>query len=472
MTGSRIIHGVVVIALGVLIGCGQQNTPMRMLDDMRRQGLINDDPNQPMPTLDGTEAGADASPQISTEKLQGSGALSLDDLLQAADELNPRLVAARSRIGMAGAEAWQASLYPNPTFGVESENIRPSDGGFGVSETKLSIAQPIIVSDRRTAGVAAAKSRMDAERLALEALRREIHGKVRREATEITFLRRAITLHNELRDLTDRTVNIAETRFEAKAAPESEAIRARVEANTLAIRIQRLEGELAEARERLAALLGGYQVDASRIQTDLLADPMAGDLPTLYTLKQSVRDSHPSIRSKQAQVRTAQRNIELEQARRNEDITARLAAGVNHADDEAVVQAGIGIPLPIFDENQGNVLRARFELIRARKQASATTNELLGALGEAYHACTSAVQRYEQFQKKILNDASRAYDQATTGYEAGHLAFVDLLDAQRTLIDARIAELELLRAANMAQADLHAIVGQSLNRKKPQGDRQ
>ncbi len=45
------------------------------------------------------------------------------------------------------------------------------------------------------------------------------------------------------------------------------------------------------------------------------------------------------------------------------------------------------------------------------------------------------------------------------------LAFLDLLDAQRTLAQARVARLELMRELAAAQADLHGILGESLQTK-------
>lgn len=454
----------------MLFGCSRNTEALRVLDDLRRDGLIDDNPREPAPIVRVKTSVAGQDNADASRMLPDDGALTLHDLLAEADQRNPQLAVARARIGMAGADAWQASLYPNPTLGVESENVRPSEGGFGVSETTVRVSQPIIVSDRRTAGVAAARKRMNAERLSLAALRREIHGKVRRVVTELLYLRQAIALREQLRALASRTVDIAETRFEARAAPESEAIRARVEANSLTIDIEWLKGERDQAAERLAVLLGGKAIDVSRIAMDQSIDRVDSVALSLDELKKAIRESHPTILAGQARVESRQQNVQLQRARRQRDITAQFGAGINHADDEGFIEAGLGVPLPVFDENQGRVLRARFEVMLAQRELQSTVDELNGAIGEAYHAWQSADTRLTQFQNQILDDAKRAYVQAKTGYEAGHLPFVDLLDAQRTLVNARIAELDLRRAAGLAAADIHAIVGLSLHLEKQQGD--
>jgi cobalt-zinc-cadmium efflux system outer membrane protein len=446
-------------AAGGLAGCARDREGVRILESMRRDGLILDDGVEVAPA----SPAPDDAPAWPPE-----GEVSLAMLLEAADRFNPRLAAARAEIGAAGGQAWQAGLYPNPTIGIESENVRPSDGGFGTSETTFGVEQPIIVGGRREAAVATAEAGVVAARWELERLRREIHGRVRREVTEILHLRRALALHRELRDLANRTSEIARTRFDARAAPESEAIRARVEANALGLSIERIEGDLAAAGARLASLLGGRPVDIERLGDDRLDPAGAAPLPPLDRLEGLVAASHPAVLSSEARLEQAVRRVDLERARRRADLTARVGVGIDHDDDEGFVEAGLGVPLPLFDGNEGNVLTARFQVIRAGQEAKAVSNELRGALAAAWLQWQSADRRLGVYDTEILDGARRAHGQARQGYEAGKLPFLDLLDAQRTLIEARLARLELVRAVALARADIHAIAGDDLD--LPPGD--
>jgi cobalt-zinc-cadmium efflux system outer membrane protein len=399
------------------------------------------------------------------------GPLSLDRILDAADHLNPRIAAARARVGAAGGRAWQASFYPNPWLGVESENVRPSNGGLGVSETTISISQPIIIAGRREAAVAVGASDVSAERWGLERVRREIHGHIRRVVTDIEYQREALRRYEQLRTLAERTVHVAEERFGARAAPESEAIRARVEYNSLALAIDRLQGEMAVSSERLETLLGGHAVALDRLGGDTEAGGLE-ELPPIDRLKEAVRSGHPAVLAAEARAESAERQVELERARRYPDITARLGAGVNHADDEGFVEAGLGIPLPILDQNKGNILAARFDVIHARQQAAAIANDLVGELSEAYRQWESATARLAVFEEQILSGARRAYDQASDGYQAGKLQFLDLLDAQRTLSEAQLSQLELRRAVRTALAEILAILGGPASLEQPHGEDQ
>lgn len=434
----------------LIAGCGGRSDGLRILGELREDGLLTDDVGgevRPAPLAH------DHDHLTWTSQQQ----LTTDSILSVADQLNPRIAAARAQVGVAGGRAWQASFYPNPSLDVESENVRPSGGGFGISQTTVGITQPIIISDRRDAAIAAGAARISAERLELEAVRREVHGAIRRELTEVEYLRDALSRHEQLRELAKRTLDVAQSRFGARAAPESEAIRARVEFNGLGLTIERLRGDMAATGERLKALLGGEPVPLERIVFDHEND--RDELPPLEHLITLVQNSHPSILAAEAKIETALHQVDLERARQYPDVTARVGVGIDHADDEGFVEAGIGIPLPLFDRNEGSVLAARFEVIQQRQLAAAVADELVGRLSETYRRWESAMRRLVVFEEQILTDAQRAYDQATVGYEAGKLPFLDLLDAQRTLIEAQLSQLELRRAVRHSRSEMAQILG-------------
>lgn len=438
----------------LLCGCARNTEGMRILEDLRADGLLHHDSDEPWPQLQHTE-------MQRSWLFPAEGELSLSHLLEAADHLNPRIAAARAGIGTAGGRAWQASFYPNPTFELESENVKTSGGGFGDSQSTISINQPIIIGGRLKAAVAVAEAEMNVKQWELQQVRLQVYGRISRKVTEIIYYQQAISLHEELRLLAQRTLEISQTRFEARAAPEAEAIRSRVEVNSLGLVIERLGGDMAAAGERLDSLLGGQHIDLKRVSGDMLVAALAAEqLPALDQLVESIRTTHPTVLVSKANIDAAKRQVELQRALSHSDITARFGVGVNHIDDEGFIEAGIGIPLPIFDQNQGNILAARFEVIRAEQEAKAISNELTGTLGEAYRKWESASARLAVFQEQILAGAQRYYDQTITGYEAGKLPFLALLDAQRTLIESNVAKIDLSRSVSLILTEIYEILGQ------------
>lgn len=442
-----------------LVGCARMNEGDRILRDLRADGLLvesklRDDPKP----RDGF-----GSQYASAAVLPTDGDITINQLLAIADERNPQLAAARMRTGMAGAEAWQASLYPNPTAGVESENVRPGHGGFGVSETTLRLSQPIIISDRRDAAIAAGDANRDAQQWRYEQVRRNVHGRIRKETATIVSLREAKALHNQLLELAQQMSGIAETRFEARATPQSDVIRAQIETSRIELSIERIDGEIATAAARLEALLGGERVEWSRIANATNTIQVDDQSSSLDEFQQQVRINHPAVLAANSDVVAAEQRVREQRALRIPDVTGSVGLGFDHADDESFVEFGVGLPLPIFDNNDGNILAARFDVMRARRDAESIANDLAAEIADAYHRAVSAQRRLRVFDDTLLNAASQAQEQSVAGYQAGRLSFLDMLDSQRTVVEASVTRSDLSQMLSVALADLAGLLGSPMD---------
>ncbi|MHC4416856.1 MAG: TolC family protein, partial [Planctomycetota bacterium] len=437
---------IIAISLG---GCAGPPSGADILEDLAQQGLLLPDDEEP------SFSGSPSS-RAEPDPLSGD-TITIQDLLRAADRFNPRIGEARAAVGVAAGAAWQAGLYPNPSLELEAEDIPLSGGGLDQSKTTIGVIQPIIVSDRRSASAAGGRAEQRARGWDLGQTRRAVFGDVRRQVAKILYLREAIRLSRDLQEVAGRTLEIAETRFEARAAPESEVLRSRVESDGLALSINRLERELAAAGERLNALLGGREVPIDRISIGLAS---TGPTLELEWLEQAVDERHPRVLAANERVKAAEHHLDRARAGRHPDIAARVAYGFDGAFDEHIMEVGLVLPLTIFDRNQGNILRARYEVIAAKEQAKVVRNDIRAELADAYQRYMSAREQVSAFENRIVAPAERSLAQTREGYTAGKLAFLDLLDAQRTSASAQITRLGVLRELNTAQADLHGILGE------------
>ncbi len=123
----------------------------------------------------------------------------------------------------------------------------------------------------------------------------------------------------------------------------------------------------------------------------------------------------------------------------------------------------MSIPLPLFDTNRGNVLEALRRSDKARDELSATQIRLDGEMAQAYEQLNMARQEVDALQKEILPGAQSAYDAATKGFEFGKFGFLDVLDAQRTLLQAKSQYLRALSEAHRAAAEIDRILGEPLH---------
>ena len=100
--------------------------------------------------------------------------------------------------------------------------------------------------------------------------------------------------------------------------------------------------------------------------------------------------------------------------------------------DSFVTGFQIQMPLPKYDQNQGNIARARQEIVVAERTAETKAIQLRQKLTAAYESYVDATLRMSATRDRILPKAREALDLISRGFEAGEVNFLQLLTAQRT----------------------------------------
>ncbi|MBL9031619.1 MAG: TolC family protein [Phycisphaerae bacterium] len=322
------------IAAG-LSGCAgdRSATGRRIVSDLERDRIaVPDDAGR----TQSADTGAD---------LPASGPITLADLLRVAEARSPRLASARSGVGMAAGQRWQASLYPNPRADVAAEDISLRDGASG-AKTTIGLTQPIVIAGRLGAAEDAARAEQAAREAEVELRRRELFGEIAFEHARLLSIAAQRRLHEELRRLADRTLDAAQARFDARAAPETDVIRPRIERHRIDAALGRLGHEHAAAKKRVSLLLGGVDVDADRLDPAPLATPIALDAEALEA---TVRRSHPALALQDREIDAAAARLARVRAERTPDLDVRVAAGYRGEEDDTIVEIGAGMALPLWD---------------------------------------------------------------------------------------------------------------------------
>ena len=103
------------------------------------------------------------------------------------------------------------------------------------------------------------------------------------------------------------------------------------------------------------------------------------------------------------------------------------------------------MPLPVYNRNQGNILRAQAELTAAEREVQRVELELQQRLAAAFEQYSTAHFQVEKYTEAILPNAQASLDLVGEGYRQGEFGYLTLLTAQRTFFQANLAYLEALR---------------------------
>lgn len=389
---------------------------------------------------------------------EGSGPLTLASALALSTRANPQLSSARHELEAIEGTVMQASLRPNPVLGVGIEDTRRD-----TRETTVQISQPIELGGKLRRRVDAAERGRDAATADLRARQADITAGVALAFNDVLTAQERVRLAQEALDVAARVTTTVAKRVQAGKVSPVDQTRARVAEANVRLEALKVNGELANARKALAAFWGNTLPSFISAAGNPEVLP---ELPEWNTLISSLAQA-PSVSRARTEIERRQALLRLEQSRRTPDLTVTI--GMKRSAELGLNQAvfGVSVPLPLFDRNQGNVLEALRRTDKASDDLVSVQMETHQELAQAYQELSTARNEAKSLSGDILPDAQSAYDAAVKGFDFGKFAYFDVLDAQRTLIQAKSQYIKALSDARRAAANIDRVVGATTPRGTP-----
>jgi len=248
---------------------------------------------------------------------------------------------------------------------------------------------------------------------------------------------------------------VANGRVRAGKSSPVEATRAQVQVSQIRLEMDRAQIGLSDAYRRLAAITGSAAPDFQAVATQSQsAPPLPAFTPLLARLEQTTQ-----LRLAELHIQQNEASVGLEKAQRIPDLDVSIGSQYDAGVRERVNLVGVSMPIPLFNRNQGNVLAASRRADQARDLRNATELRLRTETRQALDLWQTANTEVRAFNQQILPAAQSAVDSATRGFEMGKFNFLDVLDAQRTLIAARTQYLTATAQATDAWVRIERIYG-------------
>jgi cobalt-zinc-cadmium efflux system outer membrane protein len=142
----------------------------------------------------------------------------------------------------------------------------------------------------------------------------------------------------------------------------------------------------------------------------------------------------------------------------------RAGAGVRRLEgpDEEALVFELAMPLPVFDRNQGGIAEAEARQLKTKAERRAEETRLLSLLFGLYQELKHADTELEILQSEVLPHARATASLASAGYLAGRYSYLDLADAQRTLMDARESSLRAALSYHELLLETERLLGEPL----------
>ena len=374
-------------------------------------------------------SGQNAAAEVREEKSD----LGLPEALRLALGANPELAGAAKELDALEGATQQAGLLRNPELSIEGEDIG-ADRARGLQRfTTYRLGQAIELGGKRGARVAAATLTQDIARQEYAAKRLALQARVANAFVDVLAAQERLRLADENVQLAQSAAQAIGKRVLAGKAPPIEETKSQLALSTVRIEQEQARRELVAARKLLSLLWGNAEPQFARA-LGAIATPVA--VPEFEVLAQRLRN-HPLAARSLKHVEQRRALVDLQQSQGVPDITVSAGYRRYAQTGESTALLGIAIPIPLFDRNQGNLREARQRLNQALDEQAASTLRQQADLAQTYENLLAAQHEIGVLRDEVLPGAISAFDVAKRGYELGKFAYLDLLDAQRTLFQTQ-----------------------------------
>ena len=387
----------------------------------------------------------------------------LDTLMKEALANNQDVAVALATIEQArGAlRSTNANLYPQLDASGSASHTESDPGNLTRNASgEISVSYALDLWGEYRAQSQSAEESFKASVFDAEATRLLVQSDVATTYFTVLSLKDRIAYAQESLALARETLKLVELRNKEGLDSGITLAQQRNTVATFEASVPALEQSLAAAKTSLAILLGrapeGFDVTAKGLDEINLPEIAAAQPSTLL-------ERRPDIRRAEANLKAANADIGAARAAffPSIDLSASLGRTVTYGAtpiDAASIAGSLLAPIFSAGELEGNLQQSK-----ARKAELVATyrNTVLTSLKEVEDALvqTGTSARRETALAQASAEAQRAYELSEASYKAGGSSFIDVLDAQRTLLSNRDSVVQARLDRYTSAVDLFVAMG-------------
>jgi cobalt-zinc-cadmium efflux system outer membrane protein len=389
--------------------------------------------------------------------------LSLDEAISLFLRQNVDLLLAKYGVEFSKGQQITARLFPNPyaSLGVVSSPV----GGRTLANSGQiypQVQQLFELAGKRGYRIESAEFGTQSAEAMFEDAVRQLSFAVKDAYYRVQLARRRLLLAEENRDRFSRILEVNTIRFKKGYIAEVDLIRLRLQFIDFHSQVIQAIQEAESARSDLRQLLRLSPVTQLELMTEL--DYKRVD-PDIIRLRSLASDTRPDVRAKRFTFSQREADLRLARTYRIPDVTVGAGyavQGSNGPDNSNQMAFSLGVPLPLFNRNQGGIMQAEAALHTAEADLGKTLNQVENQVDVAYRNLIESRRLVEAFLGGVLEDARSTFTIVERAYERGGATLLDLLDAARTSRTIQQSYIEALFNYQRNVIQLESAVGQEI----------
>ncbi len=380
------------------------------------------------------------------------GILTFDETVARVFVGSPDLKISESEVEGSEGQAIQAGLYPNPIASYSVENVFGNKHwkGWESAESRYELAQLVELGGKRANRTGVAQNEYYASQASLEASKVDLMNRLLKLFVSVVAAQEQLKVAAEQKEIADEVLHSVSAKVDAGKVSIIQKSKAEIAFINAEIKLDQANVNLRVAKERLALLWGSSCADF-----DEAAYPFF-DIQQPKAFAQCMEDlcENPELLEANFAFLASEQRVKLEKSNAVPDVIVSIGYKTLEREEKRGMILGAAIPIPVFNQNQGNIYTAHSEMSRYQQELLDTQLQLENKLSLSHQELMRSYTEAMQIQTRVLHSAGLAFDLAKKGYLEGKFEYLEMLDSQRTLFEVKENYIQALLNYHQRRADI------------------
>ncbi len=391
----------------------------------------------------------------------------LSDYLAYAALHNPGLEAAFNRWKAALEKIPQATSLPDPRFSY-AYFIQEVETRVGPQRQKLALSQTFPWFGKLSLRGDIAFQASEMERQKYEAAKLKLFYRVKSAYAEYYYLAKAISITRENLSLMKYLESVARNNYSAGLASYSDVVKAQVE-------ISKLEDRIETLRELRGPIMAKLNAAMNRPERAPLPWPESLPFRNISISEKQLfswlKNKNPALKAKEFEISREQAAVNLAKKSYFPDITLgvewidtdeALKSGTKDSGKDPVI-AMVSVNIPIWHgKYRAEKREAEARYRAAQKEHQNIENNLVSEAKMVLYRIEDSQRKIGLYRDTLIPQTKEALDVSLQSFKAGEATFLDIIDAQRTLLEFQLSMERALADLATRIAQLEMIVGKEI----------
>jgi cobalt-zinc-cadmium efflux system outer membrane protein len=385
--------------------------------------------------------------------------VSVEELQEMALRNNPTLEQAAANVHAAEGRKKQSGLYPNPTVGYQGEEIR--GGSFRGGEQGFFVQQDIVMGGKLGMNRQILEHEKQQAETEADEQKMRVLTNVKMSYIEALAAQQTLELRQNLSKLAQDAVETSHQLANVGQADAPDVLESEVESEQAVLAVAMAEQNQQRVWKELAAVVGnprlpmaklaGRLEDTASVKPNELVESIVTESPVVRVADLGVKRAEAALgRAKREPIPDLQLRGGLQQNLELSETSGRPVGWQGFAE--------VGVRIPIFNRNQGNIAASRADIERAKRELERVKLVLRERAARVVLNYTYSQTAVDRYKNQMLPRAQKAYDLYVKKYGEMAAAYPQVLIAQRTLVQLEVSYVNALESLATSSLELQSFM--------------